>query len=106
MMVKGKTRGDVNVRLTPVVVTGNISYTSRNISYTSRGIVEFTGELVTSAIDQKQWIRLITIGGVNANNSYIAAWVVDYTEIVSAPSLVHTIEVYSDGSLVIDGIPY
>ena len=101
MNVKGKTRGDVNVRSVPVVMSGNISFVSR-------GIVEFTGELITSAIDQKKWIRLDTINGVSASGLYIASWVVDYVETVPTndPTLVHTIEVYSDGSLIIDGIPY
>lgn len=101
MIVTGKTRGDINVRSTPVVMSGNISFVSR-------GIVEFAGELVTSAIDQKKWIRLDTINGAMASGLYIASWVVDYQEYIPTndPTLVHTIEVYSDGSLIIDGLPY
>lgn len=103
MNVKGKTRGDINVRLTPVVISGNIYFVSR-------GIVEFTGELITSAIDNKQWIKLHTWNRVDMQGSYatyIASWVVDYSEIQdNSPTLTHTIQVYSDGSLVIDGIPY
>lgn len=106
-MVKGKTRGDINVRNTPIV-TSPIT----NLAFVSRGSVEFIGEVVTSALDNKQWIMLSSINGVAVTKSFIASWVVDITDPNYIPPvnpdilLTHTIEVYSDGSIKIDGIPY
>ena len=106
-MVKGKTRGDINVRTSPVA-TSPIT----NLSFISRGIVEFIGEIITSSIDNKQWVKLFSINGVFVSGGFIASWVVDITDFNYLPPidpdilLTHTIEVYSDGSIKIDGIPY
>ncbi len=106
-MVKGKTRGDINVRTSPVA-TSPIT----NLSFISKGIVEFTGELITSSIDSKKWVQLNTINGLTVNGGFIASWVVDLTDLNYVPPitpdilLTHSIEVYSDGSIKIDGIPY
>jgi len=105
-MVKGNTRGDINVRTSPVVTVP-----ITNLSFVSRGIVSFVGEITTSAIDGKEWISLVEINGIPVVGAFIASWVVDITDRnyvppVTTPTVVHEIEVYSDGSLVIDGIPY
>lgn len=74
-MVKGKTRGDINVRNTAQVINGNISFVSR-------GIVPFEGEPITSTLDGKVWIKLSKLNGVSIFGDYIASWVVDYAEVV------------------------
>jgi len=105
-MVKGNTRGDINVRTSPVV-TDPIT----NLSFVSRGKVGFVGEIITSAIDGKSWIKLSEINGIPVVGAFIASWIVDiadrnYVPPITTPVVVHEIEVYSDGSLVIDGILY
>lgn len=102
-MVKGMTRGDLNVRTSPVVPN-----TGSNISFVSRGKVSFIGDLFTSAIDNKLWIQLSELNGVPIGGAFIASWVTDFADYNPpvSPILTHTIEVYSDGSLKIDGIPY
>lgn len=100
MEVEGNTRGDINVRSSPVVTTGNIAFLQK-------GIVAFSGALITSAIDGKKWIALDTFDGKIVTDLFIASWVVDFTEVVPTEIyLKHTIEVWSDGSVVIDGKPY
>jgi hypothetical protein len=96
MLVEGKTRGDINVRTSPIV--------SSNLAFTSRGIVTFEGELIASALDNKQWIKLSKLNGVVVSNSYIASWVVDYKEIVvpqepsGVPIELQLIEKFANGS--------
>ena len=97
MLVKGKTRGDLNVRTSPAVINGNIGFISR-------GIVDFEGELITSPLDNKQWIKLSKINGSAVFGLYIASWVVDYSEIpqvpqepIGVPIELEVIEKFEDG---------
>lgn len=97
MLVDGKTRGDINVRTSPVV-------NSTNISFVSKGVVGFEGELITSALDNKQWIKLSKLNGVVVSNSYIASWVVYYKEVIvpqeplGVPIELQLVEKFANGS--------
>lgn len=72
-MVKGTTRGDTNVRTSPVI--------GSNIAFTSRGVVEFSGVEITSSLDGKLYIELTELNGTPISGAYLAAWVVDYDEV-------------------------
>lgn len=76
-MVQGTTHQGINVRKTPKVEAGNIDR-----SITSG--VDFAGDLVTG-LDGKQWIELSKLGGVPVENLFIAAWVVNYSNVTVPP---------------------
>lgn len=74
-MVKGKTRGDTNVRTSPAILP-------TNIAFVSRGIVEFKGLLITSSFDGKTYVELTSLNGNAISGAYLAAWVTNYEEFV------------------------
>jgi len=76
-MVSGSLYQNTNIRNTPFVSSGTFvkSYPSGTT---------FEGEIVKGG-DGRDWINLSKVNGQAVTSLYVAAWVVNYKEVVSTP---------------------